>query len=318
MIRVAKCPICNSEDLEVIKKSKFHFPGENVKENLVDTKYVRLWILFERILKDRKPVEFDSTLCKSCGLIFMNPRFTAEEILIKYDAINELGSVKYRLQQKPLPNSIRDMRAKRIYSLISGLQENEDKSRRILDYGGASGYNLIPFVSGNSCYILDYEKWTLPKSIEYLGADLADLQTDELFDVILLCHTLEHVIEPSSMINELSAHLTEGGFLYVEVPLGCFQEWKHLRDPITHINFFSEESLLKCLWSIGLDVIHLSTAYQRGVGWCIYIVGKRSPRTSNIPPRFKSTKQQASNLYYYLPMIRNKILNLAYNLIPGK
>lgn len=128
-------------------------------------------------------------------------------------------------------------------------------------------------------------KYDCPKAIGYLGRDVSDLQTDEVFDVILLCHTLEHAIEPMRMISDLSSHLAEAGLLYVEVPLGCWKEWKSLNEPLTHVNFFSEESIFKCLSSTGLNIIHLSTAYQwvtHGKMWCINIYNNHNELQSKL------------------------------------
>ena len=179
MIRATQCPMCRGNNLEVIREAKFFFPGTDIEKNLIDIRYERLWILFEKILKDRSPLELQVMLCKSCGFIFTNPRFTVEEMSIKYAVINELGSVKKRYQVSP-PSNL-DARARRIYSLTMGLMKIKNKGLKILDYGGAWGYNLIPFVeSGNQfCYILDYEKWDLPYGIEYLGEDLVELQIHE-------------------------------------------------------------------------------------------------------------------------------------------
>lgn len=220
MIKIARCLLCGNGNLKVLKTFKFFYPGGHVHENLLDIRYVRLWVLFEKILKDRNSIEFQMMLCQSCGFIFANPRFTQEEVSIKYATINALGSVKKRYQVHPAYNL--DVRANRIYSLITSLQRLKVKDK-ILDYGGSQGYNLSLFVLNRAlCYILDYEKWDLPSGIEYLGEDLQNLQPNDLFDMILCLHTLEHVIEPMPFLRGLSDHLSGNGLLYVEVPLGCF------------------------------------------------------------------------------------------------
>lgn len=309
MIRVEKCPVCESEDLQVLKKYQFALPGIKEYNNLTNDityEYERLWILFEKILKNRNPAKFEATFCKSCGLIFTNPRFTGEEINAKYKTISELESAVKRAQKLPALKT--GKRSKRIYSLLSRLLENRSKAQKVLDYGGAQGYNLLPFIeAGNSGYLLDHVSYNHPNCVIHLGKDVDDLQTNEYFDVILLCHTLEHVTEPRGMINALSYHLTEKGLLYVEVPLGCWNEWKELNEPLTHVNFFSEQSLLKCLLNEGLNIIHLSTTYQwvtHGKMWCVNIVG--SKHKGHTITKFKTTRQQMENPYYYLkPLVNN-------------
>jgi predicted Zn-ribbon and HTH transcriptional regulator len=112
------CPLCASQHIETIYEHVFNFPGGNVYEHLLDATYVRLWILFERIIKNHNDVTFRSFICKNCGFIFTNPRFSEEDLRIKYETIIELGSVKYRLQHNP-PSNL-DSRAKRNQLMIPG------------------------------------------------------------------------------------------------------------------------------------------------------------------------------------------------------
>ena len=100
-----------------MKEHVFKYPGDDADNNLADIIYLRLWILFRKIVKDNNDIVFNSMLCKSCGLIFTDPRFSEDEMKIKYDTINELGSVKYRLQKDP-PVDLEN-RANKIYNLIS-------------------------------------------------------------------------------------------------------------------------------------------------------------------------------------------------------
>ena len=54
---------------------------------------------------------------------------------------------------------------------------------------------------------------------------------------------------------------------------------KGFGEPLTHVNFFSEESLSKCLKKAGFDVMHLSTKNQlttSGDRHCIKIVGRKN------------------------------------------
>lgn len=308
MIRVGQCPVCGQNYLQILKKYNFILPETKEYDSLTEDvtyNYERLRIFFEKIWKDTKPAVFDVTFCKACGMIFSNPRFTKEEIITKYRVVSQSESAKKRIQKCPALKT--NERAMRIYSLITELQGSGPKPQRILDYAGAQGYNLLPFIkNGNFGHLIDYVKYDYPEGIKYIGRDLGDLENGEVFDAILLCHTLEHAIEPRCMISELSSHLTEEGLIYVEVPLGCWKEWKILAEPLTHINFFSEESVFKCLRGAGLNIIYLSTAYQwvtHGKMWCINIVGSKCKR--NTVMKFKTAQQQMGNLYYYLKPLMN-------------
>ena len=304
MEKINYCAVCNSTRTKKIGTHLFKYPGDDIKGNLDDINYERLWILFNKIIKQKGQVSFESVLCDDCGFIFINPRFSDEEMKIKYDTINELAGVKYRLQHDKLTKQ--ENRAKSIYNLIHPhVMDAKIESPTILDFGGASGYILEPFVNQYDCNIIDFEKWELPDGIKYIGQQLSDIEKDRKFDVILLLHTLEHIIEAKKMIEALSDRLSDNGFLYVEVPLGAFQEWKYVSDPLTHVNFFSEQSLTKLFNLCGLNVIYLSSAYQRvtrAKTWCINILGTKSKNTAPVPHnKILSTGAQMNKWNYYLP-----------------
>ena len=190
MFEIDRCPSCGSRDNKKLKEQLFRFPGDDVRNQLHDLTYERLWILFERILEKRDKTVFLSMLCQKCGLIFTNPRFSREDIQIKYEAINELGSVKSRLQRHP-PSNL-DVRARRIYHLVTNhLSARAESKPRVLDYGGASGYNVLPFTDKFACGILDFERWDLPRGISYLGRDLSDLRPYQLIMQLLFEHYLK-------------------------------------------------------------------------------------------------------------------------------
>lgn len=279
-----------------------------MNQNLQNPNYERLWILFTKILKNEDTATFYISICRSCGFIFTNPRFSKEDMQIKYKTINDFGIVKKYLRQNP-PSNL-DKRANRIYDYISRYHKIRSGIRpKILDYGGANGYNLIPFVKSFSCYILDFERWELSNDIKYLGQNLEDLTNTSDFDVILVLHTLEHEIEPVHLITDLSYRLKEGGLLYVEVPLGCFKEWQFLSEPLTHINFFSEQSLFKCLELAGLSVADLSTSYQwvtHGKMLCLNILGIKKKIIENKISKYLTTEEQINRAEYYIRYLFNK------------
>jgi len=321
MKEASYCPICNSEKILLLKEHSFKFPGGDIENHLMDANYTRLWIFFEKIAKARDKFRFFVMLCKKCGFIFLNPRFTDNEMKTKYETINQIGSVKYRLSKNP--EFYLDKRAYRVYKLINKYYKHDTINKpKLLDYGGASGYILKNFIGKFECTILDYQKWDLNEDIKYLGRDLLDLSESDKFDVIFVLHTLEHVIKPKEFIQRIITHLTKNGIIYVEVPLGCFYEWEKLKNPITHINFFSEESLYKCFNLCGLDVLHLRTSAQwvtHGKMLCLNIIGFKDSFEKPIPiSNILSTKVQMSKIntyYYYLLMLISQISQINFKKI---
>ena len=308
MVKVDRCVICASQNLRVLTTHTYSRPRAEAKTqlNYVDS---RLEILFDHILTDRNSAEFDVVLCAACGMIFTNPRFTDEEINIKYQAIGRIESHQVRTAGKDL--DLAEAKAVEIHRVISNLMDlnRAHSPKRILDYGGAGGTNVAPFVpGGHHCFLLDYVEYPLPARVTRLGRDLADLDDDVQFDVILLLHVLEHCTRPNDIIAELTRYLADDGLLCVHVPLGCWREWKYLKEPLTHVNFFSEQSLLNCVRRADLDVAHLSTKFQYAVSsqrLCVNLIARKCDSRSDIA--FKSTRRQMVQPYHTLESWGKKI-----------
>lgn len=308
---IQKCPICNSVQLRELYRKTYVYPGDNIESNLINGNFVRLYILFNYIIQNRTPVQFTIMICKNCGFIFLNPRLEAQDIEVKYRMINQFGSVRKRLKKHPPFNL--DKRAAAIYKRICTQIGSEPIGCKVLDFGGASGYNLRPFVHHNKCYLVDYEKWEIPPDIEHLGCTLNNVPQEMKFDIILCCQVFEHLIDPKGILRELVARLTTSGLLYIELPLGCFREFKHIGNPITHINFFSSASFSSLFSECSVNIKSIDV----GLRWMLHnralcltaIAQKTGP--SFLPTyrgSYKDTLRQMRNLLYYLVLIYNRIL----------
>lgn len=289
------CVLCGAPGPVTLLRHRYDHPG--VSGDLVDLRYERLWILFERLLRGRESAEFRVERCERCGLVFLNPRWTPEAMRAKYEAIEELGSVKRRLALRPYEHL--EERSSRVYELASAfLPRSGPTSPRVLDYGGARGYLLRGFLRhGFDGGVLDYEDWgtELEPGASYLGRDLGDLDPSARFDAVLLVHTLEHLVDPGALVRDLAGRLTPDGILLVEVPLGVFGEYRRLADPLTHVNFFSEQSLCRVLEDAGLSVAHVSTRHQwvgHAPEWCVNAVA--TPGRVGRPVRPRTTAEQSA------------------------
>ncbi|MBN1764433.1 MAG: class I SAM-dependent methyltransferase [Sedimentisphaerales bacterium] len=306
MIKTDVCPNCNSDRI-INLLERIYSPPVNVTREMMENEKVpyfdeRLWILFEKVLASREPVKFEATLCQACGFIFYNPRFTHHEIMIQAEADNTILVPKtMRGVGDWVPAQKKYQRAKRIYNLISAFNKGSAAKQRILDYGGKHGHNLVVFIEkGSTGYILDLKDiWRVSGTV-YLGKDLTDLDKGDRYDIILLCHVMEHLNDPSGLLRDLTSHLADNGLIYVELPLGCFMEWKTMEDPTLHMNYYSEESLYKSLRMAGLDVIYLSTRNQwvtHGKMLCLNAIACK--REGSTVTRFKTTLEQMDRMKYF-------------------
>jgi len=309
MQTIGHCPVCAGNRLRVLKHHHFAFPGDDVGNHLLEYRYYALWTLFERVLRSRDDAVFAATLCRDCGFIFTNPRFSEADIATKYETFNELGTPE--LNHKANPPHHLEGRAQRGFDLVRNhFRPTGDSRPRILDLGGGAGYNLIPFTRGWECGLVDYGTWDFPEGVTKLCDDHRQLGPGEKFQVILLLHTLEHVPEPVPFLQTVADHLAEDGLAYIEVPLGAFGEWRFMTEPIMHLNFFSEQSLVQAARRAGLHVTPVGTRYQwvtHSKLWCVNLIAHRRPPAGDAPaPAPLATSRQMRRLRYYLPYLTNR------------
>ena len=297
MESIKKCPVCGEADLKVLKQHRFRpnaVTGAAQLESGVGVLEERLWIYYHKIMDKVETATVESMLCNNCDFIFSNPRFSHQDIEIKYRTIEELGFDQERHRKRQLPDL--SVRGQRIHRLLSRHLGAANRSGlEILDYGGAEGHLLLPFIaSGHRGYLMDYVQYELADpGITYLGRELRELPEGRQFDVILLLHTLEHVVDPVQLLRSLGKALRPGGRLYVEVPLGAWLEWEFLREPVTHLNFFSESSLCRAVEAAGLHPLFVNSQWQLVTTYsspCINLIATNEPVAQ--PPQPKKAGQQ--------------------------
>jgi len=135
-----------------------------------------------------------------------------------------------------------------------------EKKAKILDLG--SGYS--PFLyhcqkrgfenlyaldpSPNVCQFLETQG--IP-TYNMLFEDYICLDDPIKFDIMVISHAIEHLIDPVRILIGLRKHLTDDGFLYIDVP---FQD--HLRpyNQGLHLQFFCDSSIRLVLEKCGYQV----------------------------------------------------------------
>lgn len=102
------------------------------------------------------------------------------------------------------------------------------------------------------------------RNIRVLSCYVEDMSTDEIFDVIILRHVVEHFEKPDAILTSLKKHLCPGGVILVVVPnIKCIGRllfgihWTWVLP--WHCNFFTPRSLKRLLNESGYAV---ETIYQ--------------------------------------------------------
>jgi hypothetical protein len=301
MIAEKTCPVCSANTLENLKTYTYTKSGGR---NPAAKRLIKYYFdLFQD--KDTATADVNMVKCGNCGFIFSNPRLTEQDLVKKYAAVAEGDKAR----RSGLPPHLAERR-KRVAGIVQRhlTAEGKTESARILDQGGAEGYLLSPLIDlGHEGYVIDYVNYDKEDPrIQYLGKTGELIQESISFDFIFLFHVLEHVADPVGMIKGLGGKLAKGGTIYIEVPLGAWMEWSHLREPLTHINFFSEQSLAKAAKQAGLSVHKIYSDWQYTTHPektpCINMLLKASDDVNDVA--VKTTTEQMSPFSQFWPAIR--------------
>lgn len=278
------CLVCGATRLRVERRQRFSRPVVELPRDrgllVRDIGLERRWLLFAELLPDSDVLDVAVMACPECGFRFLSPRLSQAELAHKYAVLERHGFVRERYAEPP--TDALTARARRIAALVDAVAPLPAGRPMVADVGGAWGYNLVPYADRADCVIIDYERWPAdhyPSGVRWVARTVEETN-DSAFSRVLFAHTLEHVSDPHAAIAGLAERLGDGGALYVEVPLGVWHETAHLDDPITHLNFFGEQSLARLLHRCGLRVAHISTRHQRitlDAQWCVNAVGVKGP-----------------------------------------
>jgi len=154
--------------------------------------------------------------------------------------------------------------ARRYYALLI---RKYKRTGRVLEIGCGFG-DLLRFLQKDfktygidiSNYVIkEAKKKTKNSILRVMRAEKIDTFKKGSFDIIISCHVLEHLPNPSLVINKMAMILKEGGIVLIVVPntssLGKKikkQNWVGLKDK-THISLFSPKKWLELLRRSGLE-----------------------------------------------------------------
>lgn len=236
--------------------------------------------------------------CDHCGSGYLDPRPTATSIgrayagyytheaedhpivrrrgwlrTMLHDAINGYQNRRYELNREhaswlgawllPLLPSLRsaaDAECRHLPSIPAN-------GGRLLDVGcGNGGFLALARQAGWDVEGLDFDAGAVLAArsrglmVHEGGIDVLDGR-DACFDVITLCHVIEHVPDPCAMLRRLHALLKPGGMLWLDTPnldsLGACHfgaNWRGLEPP-RHLVLFNASSLCEALHQAGFSAV---------------------------------------------------------------
>jgi 2-polyprenyl-3-methyl-5-hydroxy-6-metoxy-1,4-benzoquinol methylase len=235
MTNNVSCPICKSKKINLSKK-------------LLRNDYV---------LAD----------CLDCTFKFASPRPTFKELANFYNSISSVRFYKHTDKE-----AVNDSRL-----LHNKIQRFHPEAKRILEIGASTGYYLHGLklrgyevvgseLSSDACKLA--EEWY---GNEMYANEFPPIEKfKEYFDVVIIHHVIEHIVNPLEFLEQASLYIAKGGCLFIETPnIKSFGIKITGKDypvfcPPGHLNFFSLKTLANALPN-KLNVIKSYTTTRGGL-----------------------------------------------------
>lgn len=250
MSKYFPCQICQQNSWKVLACRTFLKSDINTLDEF--TKMIYRY-MFETWFPGKSEIPFQNLYCNHCGFICFSPRSTEENTDIRRRSRRDENSIVGYA-----PDTDIEIAKKRSGLLFDYLNKHVDLNgvQKVLDFGGKDGNLLQEFLAnGKDCFVVDYSPYYIP-GVTKLGSTVYEINKDDKFDLIICNHVIEHVAEPRKVLKSLLAHLKESGILFIEVPMEIWKRPPLLtqQNPITHVNFFSPNSLKNLLIASGASV----------------------------------------------------------------
>ena len=104
--------------------------------------------------------------------------------------------------------------------------------------------------------------------IKGIKATYGDFENDnfkEKYDLAIMCHVMEHFIDPVQALNKINKMLNKNGLLYVEIPSFHYAEIRSNPQfcPV-HLSYFSKKKILQLLEYNNFEIIKVKESKYWG------------------------------------------------------
>lgn len=203
--------------------------------------------------KDRYGFSHDVLICKRCGLIFTNPRFTQDTYNLFY---NEEYRELYHGYNAPYENLFNgELNAGKKISFYLERNGFSLRDKTVYEVGCGAGGILKYLKDVYNCKVkgCDFGSDGIEYGIQNYQLDLRtggidSFQNDEKPDIIIYHHVLEHILNIADELKKVYNLLQNDGILFVNVPGVKNLRFKYSADYLryfqnAHTYYFSLQTL---------------------------------------------------------------------------
>jgi len=211
---------------------------------------------------DRYGMSQSTVMCEECGLVQSNPRMTPDEYARFYssdtyrrcyDSSDYLEKYEARYSSRAGQHILYEVcKTKAVKSGVS-----------VLEIGAGGGWNLIAFRdTGASVLGVDYSQ-SLVELGKAHGIAMKQGDADNIegqYDVIILNHVFEHLLNPLETLKKTKPHLKPDGIFYIAVPNFLNFPLNNLQN--AHVYYFDPKTFAHYCAKAGLACIASGSSEQ--------------------------------------------------------
>ena len=242
---------------------------------------------------DRYGYPASAHACARCGLVFLNPQMTAEAYGRFYDGIYRplVSAFHGRLIDALTIQTEQRVYAEERAAFMAPFLSRPEH-RTMLDIGGSTGVVAAHFAHafGLSGTLID------PAPLEVEQARRLGLETvtglvehhdfgDRRFDVVIICQTVDHLLDVRGVLARVRQLLSPTGRLFVDIVdfrAAYLRNWSvEAATKIDHPYYLTQETMETYLSRAGFDV--LRTDYAADHLHVSYVCAPGAPRPDALP-----------------------------------
>ena len=245
--------------------------------------------------RDRYGYAARADACRDCGLVFLNPRMTAAAYGRFYDGVYRplVSAFHGRLiDATTIQDEQREYATERTEFLGRFLAAAAQGTRRLLDIGGSTGVVAAHLMRefGLAGTLID------PAPLEVAQAQRLGLETitgliedhdfaGRRFDLVLICQTVDHLLDIAGTLARVRSLLTDDGLLFVDIVdfrAAYLRNWS-VEDAvkIDHPYYLTESTITAYLRRGGFDI--LGTDYAADHLHVSYVCRPGTPASDALP-----------------------------------
>jgi len=224
--------------------------------------------------EDRYGFRIRTAMCRQCGLIYMADRFTP-------DAYSEFyGSGAYRSLSCEFNGTRHKISAIQFEQLhyaahaVSVLKPyvTREPGAQLLDVGGSTGTIARQFADhfGLSATVLDpaVREVAAARALGLNGVigSVETYQTDQRYDVILLCRSIEHLCDLRGSLLKIRELLKPGGVFYCDIVdyLECCRSFgaPQVVSKMDHCYWLCQETAPAVFGALGFEIVSVDISFH--------------------------------------------------------